>query len=99
MAYETIELLINGEWRKGDGGGQDIINPADESVIGWCPHASAEELDMALAAADEGFKVWKNMTALARQKIMTKAADLMDERVDYIAECLTREEGKPHGES
>ena len=59
MAYETIELLINGEWRKGDGGGQDIINPADESVIGWCPHASAEELDMALAAADEGFKVWK----------------------------------------
>jgi succinate-semialdehyde dehydrogenase/glutarate-semialdehyde dehydrogenase len=39
------------------------------------------------------------MTALARQKIMTKAADLMDERVDYIAECLTREEGKPHGES
>lgn len=99
MAYEKIELLINGEWRKGDGGGQDIINPADESVIGWCPHASAEELDMALAAADEGFKVWKNMTALARQKIMAKAADLMDERADYIAECLTREEGKPHGES
>ena len=99
MAYEKIELLINGEWRTGDGGGQDIINPADESVIGWCPHASAEELDMALAAADEGFKVWKNMTALARQKIMAKAADLMDERVDYIAECLTREEGKPHGES
>ena len=99
MAYETIELLINGEWRKGDGGGQDILNPADESVIGWCPHASAEELDMALAAADEGFKVWKDMTPLARQKIMSKAADLMDERVDHIAEFLTREEGKPHGES
>ena len=99
MAYEKIELLINGEWRKGDGGGQDILNPADESVIGWCPHASAEELDMALAAADEGFKVWKDMTPLARQKIMSKAADLMDERVDHIAECLTREEGKPHGEA
>ncbi len=99
MAYETIELLINGEWRKGDGGGQDILNPADESVLGWCPHASADELDMALAAADEGFKVWKNMTALARQKVMAKAADLMDERVDHIAECLTREEGKPFGES
>ena len=99
MAYETIELLINGEWRKGDGGGQDILNPADESVIGWCPHASAEELDMALAAADEGFKVWKDMLPLARQKIMAKAADLMDERVDHIAECLTREEGKPFGEA
>ena len=99
MAYEKIELLINGEWRKGDGGGQDILNPADESVIGWCPHASAEELDMALAAADEGFKVWRDMTPLARQKIMSKAADLMDERVDHIAECLTREEGKPHGEA
>ena len=99
MAYETIELLINGEWRKGDGGGQDILNPADESVIGHCPHASAEELDMALAAADEGFKVWKNMTPFARQGIMEKAARLMEERVDHIAECLTREEGKPFGES
>ncbi|MEM7268932.1 MAG: NAD-dependent succinate-semialdehyde dehydrogenase [Pseudomonadota bacterium] len=99
MAYEKIQLLINGEWRDGAGGGQDILNPVDESVIGWCPHASAEELDMALAAADAGFKVWKDMTALNRQAVMEKAARNMEDRRAHIAECLTREEGKPLGEA
>ena len=33
MAYEDIKLLIDGEWRKGDGGGEDIINPATGEAI------------------------------------------------------------------
>ena len=50
MAYEKLELLIDGEWRKGDGGAEDVINPANEQVLGQVPHASATELDMALQA-------------------------------------------------
>ena len=68
MAYEDIKLLIDGEWRKGDGGGEDIINPATGEVIGHCPHASAAELDMALAAAEKGFAVWSKKTPLERSQ-------------------------------
>ncbi|MEL6477633.1 MAG: NAD-dependent succinate-semialdehyde dehydrogenase [Pseudomonadota bacterium] len=95
MTYETIELLINGEWQSGQGGSEDIIDPATEEVLGQTPHASAEQLDAALAAADEGFKTWKAMTPLARQAIMAKAADALAADTDRIATNLTREMGKP----
>ncbi|MEM7508977.1 MAG: NAD-dependent succinate-semialdehyde dehydrogenase [Pseudomonadota bacterium] len=99
MTYETIELLINGEWQSGQGGSEDIINPATEEVLGQTPHASAAQLDAALAAADAGFKTWKATTPLARQAVMAKAADAMAADIDRIATNLTREMGKPLFES
>ncbi|MEM8751984.1 MAG: NAD-dependent succinate-semialdehyde dehydrogenase [Pseudomonadota bacterium] len=99
MAYEDIKLLIDGEWRKGDGGGEDVVNPATGETIGTCPHASGDELDMALAAAEKGFKAWRGTTPLARQKVMEGAARILEDRVDEVAATLTMEQGKPFGES
>ncbi len=99
MAYEDIKLLIDGEWRKGDGGGEDIINPATGEVIGVCPHASAAELDMALEAAAKGFETWRRKTPLERQKVMEGAARNLEARIDEVAEILTVEQGKPFPES
>ena len=99
MAYDDIKLLINGEWLAGDGGSEDILNPVDESVIGQCPHASSAQLDAALAASAEGFKVWRATTPVERQKIMEKAATYLEVNVDHIATNLTIEQGKPVGEA
>ncbi|MFV0474781.1 MAG: NAD-dependent succinate-semialdehyde dehydrogenase, partial [Pikeienuella sp.] len=102
MAYETIEMLIDGEWRGkggGAGGGEDIINPATGDVLGVCPHASAAELDMALAAATKGFETWRKTTPLARQQVMERAARILESRIDAVAETLTLEQGKPVGEA
>ena len=60
MAYEKLELLINGKFSAGTSGkSEPVINPATEEVIGHVPHASAADLDDAIAASCEGFKVWK----------------------------------------
>lgn len=99
MAYDDIKLLINGEWLNGDGGSEDILNPVDESVIGQCPHASPAQLDAALAAANEGFKVWRATTPIERQKVMEKAAAYLEANIDHIGTNLTLEQGKPLGES
>lgn len=99
MAYETIKLLINGEWRDGDGEGEDILNPVDNSVIGRCPHASAAQLDEATAAAEAGFKIWRATTPAARQIVLEKAARILEDRIDEVAVNLTLEMGKPVGES
>ena len=99
MAYADIKLLINGEWVAGEGGQQDILNPADESVLGVCPHASAEQLDAAIAASAAGFEVWRVTTPLARQAVMEKAARILESRADEIAVNLTKEMGKPVGEA
>ncbi len=100
MAYEKLELFIDGKWSQGTSGkSQDVINPATEEVLGTLPHASTADLDAALVAADKGFKIWRNTTPIARQVILNKAADLMEERKPSIAENISREMGKPVGEA
>ncbi|MEL6373747.1 MAG: NAD-dependent succinate-semialdehyde dehydrogenase [Pseudomonadota bacterium] len=100
MAYENIEMLIDGTFTKGSSGkAEDIFNPATEEVIGQTPHASADDLDKALQASAKGFETWRKMTALQRQAIMNKAADLLEARADDVAANLTMEMGKPLGEA
>ena len=99
MADENLERRSGGEWRKGDGGGENVLNPANEQVIGYVPHASARELDMALDASVEGFEVWRNTPPIKRQAVMEKAARILEDRVDRIARNLTMEMGKPIAEA
>jgi len=91
--YPDIELYIDGRWKRADG--HPIINPADESVIGTVPHAAMADLDDALAAAERGYRVWKNTAPARRAQIILKAASLIRERVDEMAVAMTLEQGKP----
>ncbi|MGK0321282.1 MAG: succinate-semialdehyde dehydrogenase/glutarate-semialdehyde dehydrogenase, partial [Granulosicoccus sp.] len=100
MYPEKLELLIAGEWCQGSEGRQEpVINPATEEVIAHVPHASAADLDRALASSLDGFKIWKKTPANQRQKIMSNAANLMEERIGTISRTLTMEMGKPLAES
>ena len=73
--YTQLGLYIDGEWLNGDGrAGEDVINPANEKVLGRLPHASTADLDRALAAAVKGFAVWRDKSAYERGRIMRKAA-------------------------
>lgn len=100
MTYENLELFINGKWTQGTSGKkQNVINPATEEIIGELPHASTADLDAALDAADKGFQIWRATSALARQVIMDKAADLMEDRKAAIAMNISRDMGKPVGEA
>ncbi len=100
MAYEKLELLIAGEFRGGsEGKTEPVINPATEEVLGEVPHASAADLDSALAASADGFKVWRAKTPIQRQAVMEKAARLMEDRIDANARTLTMEMGKPLAEA
>ena len=100
MPYPDLKLLIAGEWTDGSSGrSEPVICPADGSTIGTLPHASPADLDAALQSSLDGFNVWRKMTPHSRQNIMEKAARLLDERFENISANLTREMGKPIGES
>ncbi|MBL4930024.1 NAD-dependent succinate-semialdehyde dehydrogenase [Fuscibacter oryzae] len=100
MYEEKIQLLIDGTFRDGsEGKSQPLLNPATGEQIATVPHASPTDLDQALAAAERAFAAWKAETAITRYKIMMKAADLIDQRLETIARVLTMENGKPLAES
>ena len=94
--YRDTQLLIDGAWQPALSGKTiPVINPATEEVIGTVAHAEKADLDLALASAQRGFDTWRKMSAYDRNKIMRKAADLVRERADAIAELMTLEQGKP----
>ena len=98
--YPDVKLFIDGEWR--DALSKKTIpvsDPATGQTIGQIAHAERADLDLALAAADKGFKVWRDTSAFERSKIMRRAADLLRERKDMIAWVMTREQGKPLAQS
>jgi len=99
MEYGKLQLYIDGQWLDGGKEGEDVINPATGKVLGRLPHATKADLDRALEAAKKGFAVWRKVSAYERSKVMRKAADLLRERKDAIAEQMSMDQGKVLAES
>jgi succinate-semialdehyde dehydrogenase / glutarate-semialdehyde dehydrogenase len=100
MAYPDLYLLIDGERLSGEGRRtRPVVNPATEVVLGQVPLASSADLDRALAAAQRSYPAWRALGPQQRGKILRKAADLIRERGDAIAQLATQEEGKTLAEA
>jgi succinate-semialdehyde dehydrogenase / glutarate-semialdehyde dehydrogenase len=95
--YPDLELYIGGHWKKA--AGQPVLNPADETVLATVPTATQADLDAALAAAADGFKVWSRTAPAKRCEIILKAAALVRQRVEEMAFAMTLEQGKPIAQS
>jgi succinate-semialdehyde dehydrogenase / glutarate-semialdehyde dehydrogenase len=89
-------LFINGE-RRAPAGGQwhDVKDPADGTLVGRTALADAADVDIAVAAAKNAAPAWADTHADERARILQRAADLIEARIDDIATLLTREQGKP----
>jgi succinate-semialdehyde dehydrogenase/glutarate-semialdehyde dehydrogenase len=92
MTYPNTQLMIDGQWQDAaDGRTLAVLNPANHNEIGRVAHAGIADLDRALAAAQKGFELWRDVPAAERGKIMRRAAGLMRERAADMAGILTQE--------
>ncbi|WP_159196814.1 aldehyde dehydrogenase family protein, partial [Klebsiella pneumoniae] len=65
------KLLINGEFVESKTSHwQDIVNPATQEVLGQVPFATTEEVNAAIAAAQNAFTSWRQTPIQARMRIM-----------------------------
>lgn len=95
-----VQLHIDGAWRDSRSGRSiAVFNPATEEHIGDVAHADVEDLALAAASAEKGFRIWRKVSPLERSGILRKAADLLRQRVDAIATAMTLEQGKPRAEA
>src|SRR5919202_3888294 len=102
MSSDRLELslFIAGEWLNGPGRpSEPVLDPATGEPVGELPHATRDDLDRALEAAERAFPRWRSTSALERGRILKRAADLIRERQEAIAHTLTLEEGKPLAEA
>ena len=83
--YEDLSLYIDGEFVKGGGRKeQDVYDPATGDVIGLLPHATKEDLDRALAAAERAFEKWRTSSPMERSKVLRRVGELTRERAKQI---------------
>jgi succinate-semialdehyde dehydrogenase/glutarate-semialdehyde dehydrogenase len=98
--YQEPVLYINGRFITAEGRNtQPVVNPATGEVLGRLPHATTEDLDQCLAAAQAAFQQWKRTSPLERSAILRKAGDLLRERVREIGRNISLDQGKPLAEA
>jgi methylmalonic acid semialdehyde dehydrogenase len=93
--------FINGEWAESTSSKTaDNVNPANtDDLLGTIKQATREEARRAVEAAHEAFKGWRTTPAPQRGRIVARAARLMEDNKEELAQLLTREEGKTISES
>jgi succinate-semialdehyde dehydrogenase/glutarate-semialdehyde dehydrogenase len=100
VKYGDVAMFIDGGWTQGTGATREpILNPATDEVLGQVPHATPVDLDRALAAAERGFRLWRDTPVEARTRVLRQAAALLRQRSQAIAETMTLEQGKPVAEA
>ena len=58
--YEKFGQFIDGKWQQSsDKSTYEVINPANEEIIGNASKATSEDIDHALKSAEKGLIVWK----------------------------------------
>jgi succinate-semialdehyde dehydrogenase/glutarate-semialdehyde dehydrogenase len=97
--YPKLGMYIAGEWVMRADRTHRVVNPATGATLGELPLAAADDLDRALDAAEQGFRVWRTTPAEQRAQILHGAARLLRERIEGIARNATREEGKTLAET
>lgn len=98
--FEDQKLYIGGRYVDSNSSATlQSINPANGEVLANIQRASQDDVERAVASAEQGQKVWAAMTAMQRSRILRRAVDILRERNDELAELETLDTGKPLSET
>ena len=98
--YEKFGQFIDGKWQKSsDNGTYEVINPANEEVLGHASKATSNDVEKALKSAQRGLETWKKTSPWQRSYIIRRIADKIREKQDVLAKWMTLEVGKPFAEA
>jgi alpha-ketoglutaric semialdehyde dehydrogenase len=90
---------IAGEWIEGEAVSRNV-NPSDTNdIVGLYAHASAAQVDNAVAAAKAAFPAWSRTSPQERHDILLRASTEILARREELGRLLAREEGKSLPES
>jgi succinate-semialdehyde dehydrogenase/glutarate-semialdehyde dehydrogenase len=94
------KMFIAGE-ATGSGSGQtyDVINPATGEVVDSAPKGNESDARAAIDAAYAAFPNWAETAAEARAQLILKGIEAVKKEIAELAALLTREQGKPVGDS
>jgi acyl-CoA reductase-like NAD-dependent aldehyde dehydrogenase len=72
----------------------NVLNPANEEVVGLAPNCSRDQLEEAVAAARKAFPAWKATPYAERQRLVAQVGKVLASNIDALRRLLTAEQGK-----
>jgi malonate-semialdehyde dehydrogenase (acetylating)/methylmalonate-semialdehyde dehydrogenase len=97
---KILSNFINGQWVKSTTDKyEEVPNPATGEVLAEVPISTKEDLNQAVAAANEAFKDWKIVPVPQRARILFNYQQLLVEHWNELAELITLENGKSYSEA
>jgi phenylacetaldehyde dehydrogenase len=99
---DNHRLLIGGDWVDAQEGGEiDVLDPATGELLTRVAEARAGDVDAAVHAARRAFDdgPWRGLSTSARGNILLRAATLVEERGQELAQLDSLDAGLPIGTS
>ncbi|MGE7215771.1 CoA-acylating methylmalonate-semialdehyde dehydrogenase [Priestia koreensis] len=96
----VLKNYINGEWIESTSSQtQEVINPADRSVLALVPISTKEDVEQAVASAKEAFKTWRTTPSPKRARVMFEFHHLLTKEHQKLAQLIVQENGKAFKEA
>src|SRR4030043_2467486 len=90
---KEYKLFINGQW-KDSKQVREIKSPYDQAVVGKVHFAAKEQVEEALAAADNAFQKTRRLSSYERSTILEKISAGIKARREELARSITLQSGK-----
>ena len=85
-----MKMLLNGQWV--DRSQKiEVCDPQDGSLVDTVPRASVDDMEAAIAAAQDGFERARALPAHRRMSILRQAAQTMEREHESFARTIARE--------
>jgi acyl-CoA reductase-like NAD-dependent aldehyde dehydrogenase len=100
-ARPTNQNFINGKWVDAvDGATYERRNPFDQSLVATYQDSGEQDVANAVDAARQAFDKgpWPRKSAVERGAVLRRAASLIRDRAQALADTMTREVGQPRAE-
>ena len=89
-------LYIEGNWVEPTGEGSiEVVNPANEKIIGSVPIGSAADVEAAVGAAKAAFPGWSKTSVEERVGYLNMLSQAIKDRTEELTELITSEVGTP----
>lgn len=96
ISYPQVNLFIAGTWRPGTSDRRcNVSNPSSGMVLAQYAAASPQDVEEAGLAAHYAFADWAAKSAMERNTVLMRAADVIEARVSDIGQVMVAESGKP----
>ncbi|MFJ7977698.1 CoA-acylating methylmalonate-semialdehyde dehydrogenase [Peribacillus sp. NPDC096379] len=96
----VLKNYINGEWVEAKTNQyQTVPNPATGEELAQVPISSKEDVEAAVKAAKEAFKMWSKIPVPKRARILFKYQQLLVDNWEDLAKLITQENGKSYKEA